>query len=49
MLIAEFVNVLDLLVQFDPVRTFKVPVASEQVIAQHGAFLVRLLVCLQFQ
>ena len=49
MLLAEVVKVLDFLVQLDPVGTFEVPVAAQQVVAQHGAFFVGFLVGLQFQ
>ena len=48
-LVAEVVDVLDLLVEFDPVGTFEMPVASEQVVAEYGTFLVSFLVCLQFE
>ena len=49
MLFTEFVNILNFLIQFDPVRTFEVPVTPEQMVAEHGAFLVSLLVGLQFE
>ena len=48
-LVAEFVDKLDLAVEFDPVGPFVVPVPAEQMVAEDGAFLVRSLVGLQFK
>ena len=49
MLFAEGVKELNFLIQFDPVGTFEVPVASEQVVAEDSTFLVSLLVGLQLE
>ena len=47
--VAEFVDELDLGVELDPVGTFVMPVLAEQMVAEDGTFLVRPLVGLQFE
>ena len=48
-LFAEVVDVVDFLVQVDPVRFLVEPVAAQQVVAEDGGILVGALVFLEFQ